>query len=212
MTQYYVIRNDQLVATMDVDAGDVLAFPVLHGADAMSLMDSRHANNLMMNLSVSAGQALAVLGISDLRANVVKAVFVAGTGIVGLQTALAGAIYKLVDFGVYTLWQIDAQADTILALHNELYAMPPAKTLGALAVVQTFGTAFYPSAMMTYTGMSTADALARRNRVAVYLESLGKNAMALRAATTEHSQMLAIVAALGYTAMQLWDKMVEAVY
>ena len=207
MTQYYVIRGDNIVATIDTTGG-FLAFPLLHDNEAMSLMDSRHAANLMANLSFTAPQALAALGIADLRATTVKAVFVAPTAIVGLRTQLAGAIYHLVDFGAYSLWQVDAQADNIIALHNELYAMTPAATLGALAVVQTFGSTFYPTAVMTAVGMSAAQALARRNRIATYLDSLGKSSTALRAATTEHTQMLAVVTALGYTTAQLWAAMV----
>jgi hypothetical protein len=207
MTIYYVICNDQLVATIDLEATGALAFPLIRGADTLSLMDSRHAANLMANLSLTAPQALAALGIADLRASVVKAIFVAPTVIVGLQTQLAGAVYHLVDFGAYSLWQVDAQADNIIALHNELYGMAPASTLGALAVVQTFGTAFYPTAVMATVGMTAAQALARRNRIATYLDSLGKSSTALRAATTEHTQILAIVAALGYTTAQLWGAM-----
>jgi len=92
-------------------------------------------------------------------------------------------------------------------LHTALYGRAPAQTLGLLAVVQTFGTVFYPSAMRTATGMTAAEALARRNRVATYLESLGfTNTAALRAATTEHTQILGVATALGYTVAQLWGR------
>ena len=205
--RYYVIRGDQIVATLDTDLGDVVAFPVLHSADAMSLMDSRHAANLMTNLSLTASQALAALGVSDLRNSVVKAIFLSANP-VSLRTPLQGAVYRLLDIGAYTLWQVDAQAENILAFHAELYGMSPLKTLGALAVVQTFGSAFYPSAVMTYAGMTAAEALARRDRIASYLDSLGKSSVALRAATTEHAQVLAIAAAMGYTSAQLWAAMV----
>ena len=205
--KYYVIRNDAIVATLDTGLGDVIAFPVIKGSDAMSLMDSRHAANLMTNLSLTAAQALAALGVTDLRASTIKTIFIS-PNLVSLHTPLHGAAYRLLDIGAYTLWQVDTQADNILALHAELYATSPVNTLGALAVVQTFGSAFYASAVMTYAGMTAAQALARRNRIATYLDSLGKNTTTLRATTTEHTQMLAIAAAMGFTTAQMWAKMV----
>ncbi len=56
--------------------------------------------------------------------------------------------------------------------------------------------------------MTSTQALARRNRIADYLDSLGKSSTALRAATNEDTQMTALVQALGYTTAQLWAAMV----
>ena len=173
----------------------------------MSLLNEQHALNLMANLNLTAAQALAAMGLSDLRASMLKTVFVAPNPV---SVDVSGiAAYHLIDIGGFALWQCDGQQDDLLRLHTALWPRAPASTLGLLAVVQTFGTAFYPSAMRTATGMTTAEALARRNRVATYLESLGfMNTADLRAATTEHTQMLGIATALGYTAAQLWGKMV----
>ena len=56
--------------------------------------------------------------------------------------------------------------------------------------------------------MTVQQALARRDRIATYLESLGySNTAALRAAADEHTQMLGVVDALGYTEAQLWNTM-----
>ena len=207
MTRYFIIRNDNLVGTIDADAGDVVALPLFRSGEAMSLMNEQHALNLMANLSLTAPQVLAAMGLSDQRADIVKTVFVSPQ-IVTLTTVIDGPVYHLVDIGAYSLWQVDAKAANLIALHTELWAKAPASTLGMLAVVQSFGTSFFPSAMRTAVGMTVAQALARRDRIATYLESLGKDATTLRAATNEHTQMSGIVTALGYTMTQLWGKMV----
>ena len=207
MTRYFIIRNDNLVGTIDADAGDVVALPLFRSGEAMSLMNEQHALNLMANLSLTAPQVLAAMGLSDQRADIVKTVFVSPQ-IVTLTTVIDGPVYHLVDIGAYSLWQVDAKAANLIALHTELWAKAPASTLGMLAVVQSFGTSFFPSAMRTAVGMTVAQALARRDRIATYLESLGKDATALRAATNEHTQMAGIVTALGYTMAQLWAAMV----
>jgi len=62
--RYYVIRGDQIVSTLDCDAGDVVVLPRLGGGDAMSLLNEQHAQNLMNNLGLTASEALAALGIS----------------------------------------------------------------------------------------------------------------------------------------------------
>lgn len=205
MTKYYLIRGSQLIGTIDT-IGDVIALPLFGGGDPMSLLNETHALNLMSNLSLTAAQALAALGLADLRASMIKTIFVAPNPV---SIDVSGiAAYHLINVGPYALWQCDGQQDDLLRLHTALWAMAPAQTLGLLAVVQTFGTAFYPSAMRTATGMTTAEALNRRNRIATYLESLGFTTTALRAATTEHTQMLGIATALGATAAQLWGKMV----
>lgn len=206
MATYYLIRGDHLIGTID-SIGDVIALPLFGGGDPMSLLNEQHALNLMTNLSLTAAQALAALGLSDLRTTVIKTIFVAPNPV---SIDVSGiVVYRLINVGATALWQCDGQQDDLLRLHTALWTKAPAQTLGLLAVVQTFGSAFYPSAMRTATGMTTQQALDRRNRVAIYLESLGfTNTTALRAAITEHTQMLGIATALGATAAQLWGKMV----
>jgi len=204
--RYYLIRGDQVVATIE-DGGNVICLPRLGGGDPLSLLNEQHALNLMRNLNLTAAQALAALGLADLRTSMLKTVFVAPNPV---SVDVAGIIpYHLLDIGAFSLWQCDGQQDDLLRIHNALWTRAPTGTLGLLAVVQTFGNAFYPSAVRTATGMSVQQALARRDRVASYLESQGfGNTAALRTATNEHDQMLGIVTALGYTAAQLWGKMV----
>ena len=207
MTRLYLIKNDSLLAVIDSGVADVVALPLFRADDDMSLLNERHATNLMTNLSLTAAQALAALGVSDQRASLISTVFVT-TQIVSLETTVEGAAYKICDIGGYALYQVLSNQSNLLALHTELWAKVPTLTLGMLAVVQTFGTSFFPSAMRTAVGMTVAQAIARRDRIAAYLESLGKDATALRAATNEHTQMVGIVTALGYTMTQLWGKMV----
>jgi len=208
MATYYLIRGTQIVATVETTAG-LVCMPILGGGDAMSLINQAHAQNLMSNLDLSASEALAALGVADLREDMIQTIFV------GPQPSSAEAVrgivaYHLIDVGDYALWQCDGQQSDLLALHNTLYAMAPASTFGLLAVVQTFGTLFFPSAVRTATGMTVQQALARRNRIADYLESLGyADTAALRAATNEHAQIFGIVTALGHTAEQLWAVMTE---
>ena len=205
MTRYYLIRGEQIISTIDSDGGDVIALPLLGGGDAMSLLNEQHAHNLMANLGLTAAEALMALGVADLRDTMLKTVFI-GCNPVSLSAGMAA--YHLIDVGDYALWQVDGQQDDLLALHARLWEMAPAATLGLLAVVQTFGSTFYPTAVRTATGMTAQQALARRDRVADYLESLGySNTAALRAATDEHAQMLGAVQALGYTVQQLWAAM-----
>jgi len=205
MTRYYLIRGEQIISTIDSDGGDVIALPLLGGGDAMSLLNEQHAHNLMANLSLTAAEALAALGVADLRDTMLKSVFV-GCNPVSLSAGMAA--YHLIDIDDYALWQVDGQPDDLLALHAQLWGMVPAQTLGLLAVVQTFGDAFYPTAVRTATGMTVQQALARRDRLASYLESLSHtDTAALRAATDEDAQMIGVATALGYTEAQLWAAM-----
>jgi hypothetical protein len=207
MPRYYLIKNDNLLGVIDTELGDVVALPLLRSGDDMSLLNERHATNLMANLGLTPAQALAALGLADQRAASIKTVFLTSP-MVSLSTRLDGPAYKLVDLGSYALYQVDSNADNLLALHQELWAKAPTKTLGLLAVVKTFGVSFQDSAARTATGMTVTEALARRDRIATYLEALGKTTTTLRAATTEDAQMRGIVEALGYTMAQLWTKMV----
>jgi hypothetical protein len=121
----------------------------------------------------------------------------------------AGTYKKLANVGQYAIWAAWAEVDTLLSLHNTLWGMNPQQTLGVLAVVETKNVSFYDHRVQTATGMSTAEVLARRDRIASYLGSLGKDTTALRAATTEHAQVVGIVSALGYTMPNLWAAMVK---
>jgi len=205
MTKYYLIRGEQIISSIDSDGGDVIALPLLGGGDAMSLLNEGHAHNLMANLGLTAAEALAALGVADLRDTMLKSVFV-GCNPVSLSAGMAA--YHLIDVGEYALWQVDGQQDDLLALRARLWDMAPASTLGLLAVVQTFGSTFYPTAVRTATGMTAQQSLARRDRIAAYLESLGySNTAALRAATDEHAQIVGVAAALGASEAQLWAAM-----
>ena len=66
---------------------------------------------------------------------------------------------------------------------------------------------FLPAAVRHHTGMSVAEALARRNRIADYLDDLGMDTTELRAAMDEQAQMVGIVHALSYEMSQLWHVM-----
>lgn len=138
-------------------------------------------------------------------ATIIKAIVVGPD----ISTATPWDVRRLIGVGQdYALYQVDATVEEMLDLHALLWAMTPAQTLGALAVVQVFGTSFYASAVRTATGMTLQQAAQRRDRIAAYLESLGyTNTAALRAAVDENAQMLGIVTALGYTAAQMWGAM-----
>ena len=211
MATYYLIRGNQIVAEMQTSVGDAtaLAIPLIYSDDApLSLLNATHAQALMNNLGLTAQQALDALGLVDLRSTMLKTVVV---GTYPPSVPVSGLVaYHLHDISaVYSLWQVDGQQEDLLALHAAMWQMAPAQTLGLLAVVQEFGVSFYPSAVRAATGMTVAAALARRDRIATYLESLGHtNTAALRAATTEHAQMLGIVIALGFTVAQMWAVMV----
>ncbi len=207
MPQYYLIKIDNLLGVIEGDNPGVIALPLLRTTDSMSLLNVTHAQNLMTNLNLTAVQALAALGLSDQRASLIKTVFVAPQ-IVSLQTPIEGPTYKLADIGAYALYQVDSGQANQLALHTELWAMTPAQTLGMLAVVSVFGTSFYVSAMRTAVGLTAGQALTRRDRIATYLDSLGKNSTALRAAVNENTQLFGIASALGVTPAQVWAGMV----
>ena len=118
-----------------------------------------------------------------------------------------GYYTHLLDVNNYSLWSVEASVEDLLELHELLWEMSPAGMLGVLAVVDEFGTSFYPSKVRNATGMSGAEALARRNRIADYLDGQGYDTMLLRAATDEHEQMEGIVATLGFSMYQLWKAM-----
>ncbi len=208
MATFYLIRGNQLVADLDTSPTDVIGLSLFAGGDEMSLLNARHANALMTNLGLSAQEALAALGLADLRASSIKTIFL-GPDPAGHSHIVSGVVaYRLIDIGLYALWQCDGQQEDLLALHDRLWQMEPTQALGLLAVVQTFGDSFYPAAVRTATSMSVAQALARRDRIATYLESLGHtNTAALRATTDEDAQMTGIVQALGYTEPQMWGAM-----
>lgn len=235
MTIYYLIKDNALVANMETGVGDITALPLLVDG-AMSLMNEQHANNMMENLGLSASEALAALGISDHRDATYKAVVI-GPDISGgfpwpvykllaIDYAPETLLSKMKDWVVkvlkievmaqveipdgFALYEVDADEEALLSLHATLWEMPPVESLGLLAVVDMFGETFYPSLVRTVTEMTIAEALARRDRIAAYLESIGyTDTTALRESTNEHDQMAGIVTALGYTINQLWGAMVD---
>lgn len=207
MAEYYLIRGNQIISELDISPSDAIALPVLGGGDDMSLLSKAHAQNLMGNLNLTAQEALDALGLSDLRSGMIQAVFV-GKNPVSLASGMFAR--HLIDVGDYGLYQVDGQQDDLLSLYDQLWETSPVETLGVLAVVKTFGTSFYDGAVRTATGMTNQQAIARRDRVASYLENLGHtNTGDLRNATTEHDQMIGIAAALGFTDSQLWGAMSE---
>lgn len=208
--KYYLIRGNQIISTIDAADTDRIAMPLLGGGDAMSLMNEQHAQNLMTNLGLTASEALDALGVADLRSGIRKSVFIGSDPTAGSVDTTGLATYHLIDIGNYSLWQVDGQQEDLLSLHDQLWQMEPTESLGLLAVVNSFGSSFYDAAVRTATGMTVEQVLARRDRVASYLESLGyTDTDALRAATNEDTQIVGVVTALGYTETQLWNAMVE---
>jgi len=124
---------------------------------------------------------------------------------------LRGEAWKLVEIGNYAVWQIDSDEDNLGDIHVALYESgTPEHTLGLIGVVHEFGVNFYGRGVMDYFDHPVREMLARRDRIATYLESQGyENTAALRAATNEHEQIAGIVTALGHTMSQLWNVMRE---
>ena len=120
-----------------------------------------------------------------------------------------GQYKKLMDVGNYSLWMARAEAETLLGLHEALWDMNPKQTLGCLAAVQTYGDKFYTNRVRKAVGMTQQQALAQRDRIADYLDSLGKDTKALRRAATEDKIVRGIVESLRLTMDQLWDAMRE---
>lgn len=120
------------------------------------------------------------------------------------------AVKRLIVLGDFALWQVDDYHDRLIRLHNRLWDLPPIESLGMLGAVQTFGVSFFSWAVTNACDLSTSALVARRDRVADWLESLGySDTTELRAATDEHEQIAGIVDALGYTMNQLWGAMIE---
>jgi hypothetical protein len=210
MTTYYLIRGSQIVTTLDASEINRITLPRLAGDDAMSLLNAEHAQNLMSNLGLTAQEALGALGVVDLRESVVQAVCITSQAAVHGLDVTGLSPYHLADIDpTYSLWQVDGQQADLLRLHQRLWAIEPQQTLGLIAAVQTPGESFYADAIRIATGMTIEQALARRDRIAAYLESLDHTSTAtLRAATTEGALVSGIAEALGYTAAQVWSAMV----
>jgi len=133
------------------------------------------------------------------------ALFLAPQDVSGLEKP-SGDWQKLVNVGNYAIWVgVGVEAEQGLDLHDTLWAMSPTEVLGALAVVKTRNDSFYDHRVQNATEMTTEQALDRRDRIADYLDSLGKDTAALRAATAEHAVVVGIVDALGATMEQLWS-------
>lgn len=205
MATFYLIRGDQIISTIDGGVGASIAVPLFAGGDAMSLLNKAHSDNLMSNLSLTPAEALEALGVADLTDSMLTAVAV---GPDPRTTGAAVTAKRLLSIDGYYLWMVVGQRDDLLAMHATMWVRSPLETLGLLAVVQTPGEVLYQSAVRTATGMSVAQALARKNRIADFLESLGHTETAtLRTATTEHDQVIGIAAALGFTEEEFWSAM-----
>ena len=138
----------------------------------------------------------------------VLTVVLAPQGVSGITAPMPGNYWKLVDVGEdASLWCVDAPASVLLALHQELWGMNPAGTFGVLAVASARSNVFLPAAVRHHAGMSGAEALARRDRIADYLDGLGCVTTELRAAMDEQAQMVGVIHALGYEMSQLWHVM-----
>jgi len=124
--------------------------------------------------------------------------------------AVRGDAWKLIDIGAHAaLWEIWSDELNLMQIHTVLYeTMVPADSWGLLGVVLVYGSTFYDSAVMDAFDHPAAELLARRDRIADYMEAQGYTSTGiLRGATTEHRQIVGIVSALGYTMPQLWGAM-----
>ena len=137
----------------------------------------------------------------------VLTVVLAPQDVTGITAPIPGQYRKLIDIGSRAaLWAVDAPASVLLDLHAELWGLAPAQTFGVLAVASALDDVFLPAAVRYHTGMTIPEALARRDRIADYLDSIGCDTALLRAAATEHAQMEGIVVALEHTMAQLWQE------
>lgn len=119
-----------------------------------------------------------------------------------------GDAWKLIDIGDYGLWELSAHQDELVRIHNLLWEVAPSGTFGLLGAVNVYGVSFYDYAVMDTFDHPASELLARRDRIATYLEGLGYDDTAtLRAATTEHAQVAGVVTALGYSMNTLWNVM-----
>ena len=126
----------------------------------------------------------------------------------GITAPMHGEYWKLVDVGEdASLWAVDAPASVLLALHQELWGVAPTQVFGVLSVASARSNVFLPAAVRHHAGMSGVEALARRDRIADYMDGLGMDTTDLRAAMDEQAQMVGIVHALGYEVSQLWHVM-----
>jgi len=142
------------------------------------------------------------------KGNFVLTVVLAPQDVSGITAPMPASYWKLVDVGEHaSLWAVDAPPNVLLDLHEELWAMTPAGTFGVLAVASARSNVFLPAAVRHHTGMSGAEALARRDRIADYLDGLEMDTTELRGALDEQEQMEGIVAALGFQMSDLWDAM-----
>ena len=199
--QYYLIRGNDLIADLTAE-GAITALPLLQGGLEMSLINGAHVQALATHFGVSLSDIADAMGLTDLRGSLISTVF--------LSRDLGGQVpypaYYIAQIGNYALYQVLTTIEEVLELHNTLYAQSPASMLGALAKVDVYGTSFATAAVRNATGMSAAEALARRDRIADYLDTLGKSTVALRLATDENTQMLAIATALG---IDIWAELVN---
>ena len=67
MTEYSLIKGDEVISTIDLSDKDLLAVPLLNGEDGMSLISERHIKNLMDRLKLTKAEVLEMMGITDKR-------------------------------------------------------------------------------------------------------------------------------------------------
>lgn len=67
MAKLYRIAGDKLIDEIDTAVTDVVALPLLAGKENASLLNEKHARNLMGRFDLTAAQALDALGLTDAR-------------------------------------------------------------------------------------------------------------------------------------------------
>lgn len=67
MTTYYLVYGNDVVATIEREAGAVTALPLLDEKQAMSLVNEAHIGALATSLSADEPAAFDALGLSDKR-------------------------------------------------------------------------------------------------------------------------------------------------
>jgi len=214
MATYYVIRTENngmgyIVATLTTKPGEITYLPIVRDTVeyAISVMDDRHVKALMDNLELTPSEALAALSLADVSVASQQAIVIAPEGIGELSQTIEGSYHVMLTIGDYRVWQVTAPVDNLILLHNVLWAMSPAETLGAVGIVQTFGNTFYPAVVKNALNWDNATWLARRNLIATYISNHGGDGAAVSAATTEDALCKGIATGMGYTVSQLWAAM-----
>lgn len=207
MATYYLIAGDKIVTEIDTSDGDVTALPLLAtGGRAMSLINKAHLTRLMNNQSWTQAELLVALDVVDARGRVFDTLIIAPIGVTDVTGIVPGTYTAIFDVGEYRIWQVQSDRDHLLEIHADLSERHPA--LGLLAAVETFGSAFYPSAVADATDMTQQEQIDKRDAIASYLANIGESNTNTSAATDEHELVEGIVTDLGHTMNQLWNTMV----